>query len=1172
ISTVSLPNGTVGAQYSAQLSATGGTAPYTWTVTGLPPGVTATGNAISGTPTQTGSFNVTASVTDSANATTSKTYAVTIDPAALVISTVSLPNGTVGAQYSAQLSATGGTAPYTWTVTGLPPGVTAAGNAISGTPTQAGSFNVTARVTDNAGGTTSRNYAVTVAPSAVLISTASLPNGTAGAPYSAQLNASGGTPPYTWSITGLPPGVAATPGGVMSGTPAQAGTFDVNARVTDSAGASVNRTYTVRIAPAPLVIANATLPDGAVETQYSAQLNASGGTPPYVWSITGLPPGLSATAAGAISGAPAQAGTFNVSARVSDAAGANTSTAYVVTIAGPGLTITTTSLPDGRAGSQYSVQLAATGGTPPRTWSVSGLPAGLTAAASGAIGGTPTAVGSFNVSARVTDSAGANVSRTWTLTISATPIEISACPVATTVAGQPYSSAAGATGGVVPYTWAVAAGQLPPGIGLTPITGAVSGIAAQQGEFNFSIRVTDAADSTAVRLCRITVSPALATAVQNLPGGVVRTPYAQRLTALGGVPPYRWSITDGALPPGLNLDAATGVISGTPQLAGRFAFRVRVTDQTGSFIEADVVINVATGLSVTACAGDTASTGRVYSSAFQASGGEPPYTWQLISGSVPAGLVLDTASGGITGTPQTPGAATFTVRVTDRPGTTATRECTIRIAPPLAITGTALAGGNVGVAYSERLAASGGVPPYTWTTVAGALAPGLFLNSGTGQITGTPTHPGDFAFTARVTDATGATRDAETSITITTAFRIADCPTPVAMLNQPYVYALAGVGGTAPYAWTVSAGALPAGLVLNGTTGVVAGTPARIESTDFTIRAVDAASSATTRACSLRIAPPSLAVNTARRLPDASLGQIYEAALTAAGGRPPYTWRVIDGAIPDGIALSTAGTLSGTPAAVGAFLFTVQVSDQDRNIANEVLELRVTPAALSAVRITGVPDIAAPAQQMFANLELERPYPAPITGTMRMRVTPDPGLPDDPAVQFAGGGRSVAFTIPAGQTAAVFTGGANGLQTGTVAASVQFEISMSAAGLELTPPQGVSTVMRVDRLAPRISAARANRTADGLELVISAFATTREITTATFRFTPAAGASFTQTEFTVDLREVAARWFADVRSWEFGSQFTLVQPFRISGAAVSSVAMTLTNGQGTSQAVTVRIE
>ena len=1172
IANASLPNGTVGAAYSAQLTASGGTAPYTWSVTGLPPGVDASASgAISGTPAQAGPFTIDVRVTDNAGAAAARSYPVTIAPAALVIGNASLPDGMVGVVYSAQLNASGGTTPYTWTFTGLPPGTTAtAGGGISGTPTQAGPFTISARVTDNGGASASRQYSMTVAPPTLAISTASLPDPTVGAQYSAQLNASGGTPPYTWAVTGLPPGTTATAGGAISGTPTQAGSYTVNAQVTDNAGATATRSFAVTVGASALIIGTGSLPEGAVGVRYSAQLNASGGTAPYTWTITGLPAGLTASAGGAISGTPTQAGSSSVTARVTDNAGAGTSRSYTLNIAGPALAVSTASVPEGRVAAQYSTQLSATGGTPPYTWTVTGLPPGVTALPSGSIGGTPTQAGSFNVTVRVADSAGASATRSFTVTVAAAPVAIAACPAPAAVAGRPYSSAATAAGGTPPYNWTIPSGPLPPGLSLDAATGSIAGTPGQAGNFNFTLRLTDAGGGSATRLCAITVAPALTMDVQNLPSGVVRNLYVHRLTAQGGVPPYTWSVTGGVLPPGVILDPS-GILSGTPQSAGRFTFRVRVTDQSGAFVEADAVINIALGLSITACAADVGSPGRPYSSAFIASGGEPPYDWQLVNGSVPAGLVLNTRTGGLTGVPQTPGTSLFTVRVSDN-RTVVTRECSIRIVPPLAISTPTLAAANVGIAYSDRLNATGGIPPYVWTTIAGALPPGLFLNNGTGQITGTPTHAGDFRFTVRVTDTAGSTRDLEVLISVAANFSIADCPTPVAVISETYVYALAAGGGQSPFSWSLSAGSLPTGLTLNSVSGVITGTPTRLETATFTLRASDATNSITTRACSLRVTPSSLLVSTSRQLPGATIGGVYEVALAAAGGRPPYTWSMIDGRLPTGVQLSSEGVLAGTPMVAGAFMFTVQVTDQDRAIANQVLELRVTPAAMPAVRITGVPEIAAPAQQMFVEVELERSYPAPIVGTLRMRVTPDPGLPEDPAVQFAGGGRALDFTIPVGETRAVFTNGSNGIQTGTVAAAVQFDVGMSAAGLDLTPPQGAATLMRVDRLAPRISEARANRVADGLELVITGFATTREITNATFRFTPAAGASFAQTEFTVDLRQAAERWFSNAQSAEYGSQFTLVQPFRVSGASVNSVAITLANGQGASQPVTVRIE
>src|SRR5208282_745895 len=163
----------------------------------LPTGVTLNGatGALSGTPTASGSFTITAQVTDSESPAVSKSASFTFSIAAgtVTITTPSLPNGQVGVAYAATLAATGGITPYTWSVTSgaLPAGVTLNGatGALSGTPTASGSFTITAQVSDSESPVVSKSasFAFSIAVGTISVSTASLPNGQVGTPYSATL-------------------------------------------------------------------------------------------------------------------------------------------------------------------------------------------------------------------------------------------------------------------------------------------------------------------------------------------------------------------------------------------------------------------------------------------------------------------------------------------------------------------------------------------------------------------------------------------------------------------------------------------------------------------------------------------------------------------------------------------------------------------------------------------------------------------------------------------------------------------------------------------------------------------------------------------------------------------------------------------------------------------------
>jgi hypothetical protein len=150
--------------------------------------------------------------------------------------------------------------------------------------------------------------------------------------------------------------------------------------------------------------------------------------------------------------------------------------------------------------------------------------------------------------------------------------------------GGSYSTTLAASGGVTPYLWSIAAGSLPAGLTVNPQTGVISGSPSAAGTFTFTAQVSDAqspADS-ATRSLSIAVTqpqpPPLNITTTSLPNGKRNKSYSRTLQATGGVTPYVWFIAAGSLPPGLALNASTGVISGKPTALGTWSFTVRVRD------------------------------------------------------------------------------------------------------------------------------------------------------------------------------------------------------------------------------------------------------------------------------------------------------------------------------------------------------------------------------------------------------------------------------------------------------------------------------------------------------------------------------------------------------------------------------------------------------------------
>jgi hypothetical protein len=201
------------------------------------------------------------------------------------------------------------------------------------------------------------------------------------------------------------------------------------------------------------------------------------------------------------------------------------------------------------------------------------------------------------------------------------------------------------------------------------------------------------------------------------------------------------------------------------------------------------------------CAANMATDGMAYSSALVATGGVPPYTFSITSGSLPLGLTLNTSTGAITGIPDAPdGRYGYSPEVTDSTGGTLTDVCAIYVSVPALTLACASSTGQVGMPYSSALVATGGVPPYTFSITSGSLPPGLTLNTSTGAITGTPTMAGTFNFTAQVVDSSGTPAG-----TVTTNCSIdptgAPPPPPTSVCGFPTFAALTpvGPGADVPY-------------------------------------------------------------------------------------------------------------------------------------------------------------------------------------------------------------------------------------------------------------------------------------------------------------------------------------------------------------------------------------
>jgi hypothetical protein len=307
------------------------------------------------------------------------------------------------------------------------------------------------------------------------------------------------------------------------------------------------------------------------------------------------------------------------------------------------------------------------------------------------------------------------------------------------------------------------------------------------------------------------------------------------------------------------------------------------------------------------------------------------------------------------------------------------------------------------------------------------------------------------------------------------------------------------------------------------------------------------------------------------------------APLSSIGVNPvagPFT---LTGVPPLPLSLAPNGsfelTIAFTPVALGISTSVLVVDTANITLTGSA----TAPPPLPAYTIEGPSGSVAPLSQPTVRLRLSTPYPVAITGSLALSVASG-NLPADPAVQFATGGQTVAFRIPANQTEAVFgsQGTQVGMQTGTVAGSIALTPSFAtqAGNINLTPATPATLQFSVNPAPPSLIAVQVvNPVADGFSIQVTGFTTTRALSEWTIELTPAPGFSLPVTRFTIDVSQVARAWFQSVGSQVFGGQFRMTVPFTFQGIpagqtaiqGISAVSATVSNASGQSAASQVRL-
>ncbi|WP_301555523.1 putative Ig domain-containing protein [Staphylococcus epidermidis] len=939
-------------------------------VEGLPDGVTfdETTNTISGTPSEVGSYTVTVTTTDESGNSETTTFTIdvkdTTKPTVEDIVDQTQEVNTEITPITIESEDNSGQA-VTNKVEGLPDGVTfdETTNTISGTPSEVGSYTVTVTTTDESGNSETTTFTIdvedTTKPTVESVADQKQEVNTEIEPIKIEATDNSGQG-VTNKVDGLPAGVTfdeAT--NTISGTPSEVGSYDIKVTTTDESGNSETTTFTIDVEDTT----KPTVEDIADQTQEvnteitPIKIEATDNSGQTVTNkVDGLPDGVTFDeATNTISGTPSEVGSYDIKVTTTDESGNATETTFTIdvedtskptveSVADQTQEVNTEITPikiEARDNSGQAV-----------TNKVDGLPAGVTFdEATNTISGTPSEVGSYDVTVTTTDESGNATEITFTINV-----EDTTKPTVEDIADQTQEVNTEITPIKIEATDNSGQGVtnkvegLPDGVTFDETTNTISGTPNEVGSYTVTVTTTDESGNATETTFTIDVEDTTKPTVESI------ADQTQEINT--EIEPIKIEATDNSgqavtnkvdgLPAGVTFDETTNTISGTPSKVGSYDITVTTTDESGNSETTTFTINVedTTKPTVESVADQTQEVNtEIEPIKIEAKDNSGQAVTNKVDG-LPAGVTYDEVTNTISGTPSEVGSYTVTVTTTDESGNAIETTFTIDVKDTTKPTVEDIADQKQEVNTEIepiKIEATDNSGQAVTNKVEG-LPDGVTFDETTNTISGTPSETGSYTVTVTTTDESGNSETTTFTIDVEdttkpTVESVADQTQEVNTEITPIkIEARDNSGQTV----TNKVDGLPNGVTFDETTNTISGTPSEVGSYDIKVTTTDESGNETettftidvedtTKPTVKDIADQTQEVNT----------EIEPIKIEATDNSGQAVTNKVDG-LPAGVTFDEAtNTISGTPSEVGSYTVTVTTTDESGNATETTFTIDV---------------------------------------------------------------------------------------------------------------------------------------------------------------------------------------------------------------------------------------